>query len=405
MRKNILLITSIYPSEQNSGTPVCHYFARDWIKIGYRVIVIHIHPKFPMFFYWFAKLFKSRIEAMTGNIVDTERETSTKHFIKDGVSVYRLQASKSMPHGKFTGKALKYIKKEILEIMESEKFVPDFVCAHFPNPQIELLYFLKNKFHEVITCYISHGDDLRKDIRDIYGDKYENEYRKSIDVFGYRSKPIRVGFENKYGIAKHSFICFSGIPEEYISNVSHSFNERVKHFCFLGSLYKLKKIDITLQALAIAFPNKNFMFDIIGDGAERKRLEYLAKSLDIADQVKFHGRKSRAEAQSIMAAADSFIMISSHEAFGLVYLEAMGKGLITIGTKGQGIDGIIRNGENGFLCKSNDIGELVKIIKRIISLDAIELQNISAKAIKTAKLLTDINAAKNYINAIININK
>lgn len=49
--KNVLLITSIYPrldSDDNEGTPVCHYFARDWVKLGYRVIVVHTQSVLPV---------------------------------------------------------------------------------------------------------------------------------------------------------------------------------------------------------------------------------------------------------------------------------------------------------------------------------------------------------------------
>ena len=60
--------------------------------------------------------------------------------------------------------------------------------------------------------------------------------------------------------------------------------------------------------------------------------------------------------------ADCFVMVSSREAFGLVYLEAMAKGCIVIGTKGQGIEGIVKHGENGFLCKARDVNELTVLV-------------------------------------------
>lgn len=404
-KKNILLLTSIYPSENNGGTPVCHYFARDWVKLGYNVIAIHIHPLFPIFYYWAAKILKKKIEARTGNIVDTIRETKTKSFVKEGVKVYRIQIKKNVPHGSFSRKSLEDAKQEIKDLLETENFKPDYICGHFPNPQLELIYYLKSFFPEAVAAYISHGDDLRADIRNIYGECYEKVYRKSIDIFGYRSVPIKKEFELKYGNADNSFICYSGIPEDFVSKKRHYFNESINHFCFLGSLFELKKVDVTLRALAKSFPKKNFCFDIIGGGAEYSNLVNLAKSLGIEKQVKFYGKVQRNIAQDIMAKADCFIMVSSHEAFGLVYLEAMGKGLIPIGTKGQGIDGVIINGENGFLCPSDDVDALSNIINKICSLDSNQRQNISDKAIQTAESLTDIKAAQLYINALESVIK
>ena len=404
-KNNILMLTSIYPSENNGGTPVCHYFARDWVKLGYNVIAIHIHPLFPVFYYWAAKLLKKRIEARTGNIVDTIRETQTKKFIRDGVKVYRIQIKKNMPHGNFLSKSLYDAKLEIKELLEDENFVPDYICGHFPNPQIELIYYLKSIFPDVVTAYISHGDDLRVDIRNIYGECYEKAYRKSIDIFGYRSVPIQKEFEQKYGSAANSFICYSGIPEEFVSKKRHVFNGSINHFCFLGSLFELKKVDVTIRALAKSFPEKNFRFDIIGGGAEYGSLVHLVKTLGIEKQVKFYGKVQRNIAQEILEEADCFIMVSSHEAFGLVYLEAMGKGLISIGTKGQGIDGVIRNSENGFLCPSDDVDALSNIIDKIRSLDSNQRQKISDKAIETARSLTDMKAAQLYINALESVKK
>ena len=94
-------------------------------------------------------------------------------------------------------------------------------------------------------------------------------------------------------------------------------------------------------------------------------------------------------------------MVSSREAFGLAYVEAMAKGCIVIGTKGQGIDGIVKNEENGFLCKARDVDELAEVINQIVNLSRVELQNISSKAVTTAANLTDRKVAEQYINSIL----
>ena len=60
---NILLISSIYPlpSADNQGTKVCHYFAKECIKQGHSVQVIHIQAVYPQPLYWIAGLLKSFI--------------------------------------------------------------------------------------------------------------------------------------------------------------------------------------------------------------------------------------------------------------------------------------------------------------------------------------------------------
>lgn len=49
--KNILVITPLYPADdlQKENTPVVHYFTRQWVRMGYNVVVIHYPYNFPKF--------------------------------------------------------------------------------------------------------------------------------------------------------------------------------------------------------------------------------------------------------------------------------------------------------------------------------------------------------------------
>ena len=170
---------------------------------------------------------------------------------------------------------------------------------------------------------------------------------------------------------------------------------------FVGSLYELKNVDITLHALHKAMEGKEYTFDIVGSGAENDKLHHLVDELGMGDHVVFHGQMKRDDAQNIVRNADCFVMVSSREAFGLVYVEAMAKGCIVIGTEGQGIDGIVKHGENGFLCKARDVDGLADVIQYIVNLPQDELKSISLRAAETASKLTDRKVAEHYINSII----
>ena len=93
----------------------------------------------------------------------------------------------------------------------------------------------------------------------------------------------------------------------------------------------------------------NFVINFIGEGKEMENLKALTSKYSLYDHVHFWGRIPREQVIRIMNETDCFIMVSKFETFGLVYLEAMAKGCITIASKNEGMDGIIRNGENGFL--------------------------------------------------------
>ena len=115
----------------------------------------------------------------------------------------------------------------------------------------------------------------------------------------------------------------------------------------------------------------------------------------------FTGRIPRDEIIDFLKQSDVFVMISKGEIFGLVYLEAMALGLIPIGSKNEGIDGVITDEENGFLCKAGDVDELVTIIKKIKRMSPESLKEMSDKAKQTANDYSDENVAKKYLNSLL----
>lgn len=399
--KKILLLTNIYPNNDPAygGTAVCHSFTKEWIKMGYDVRVIHFDSLFPRPYYWVGKLLNSRIQAKTGSVAYMNTPRKSKQYKVDNVPVLFVPLKKLVPHKApsqhQTNKAFKFI----VETLKSDGFVPDVVTAHFTLPQLQFLPLFKRQYPKTRTCLVLHGNGSSA-LPYFYPNNYR-EFMKSVDVWGFRSLAFRKDFEDTFGHDKPMFLCHSGIPEKYIEAVNKTFTEGIKHFVFVGSLYELKNVDITLRALHKAMAGKDFTFDIVGSGAEIDNLHRLVEELGIQNNVIFHGQMKRDEAQNVMKNADCYVMVSSREAFGLVYVEAMAKGCIVIGTEGQGIDGIIKQGENGFLCKARDVDGLVSTIRKIASLSREELMEISANAKMTASLLTDRMVAESYINALL----
>ena len=84
---------------------------------------------------------------------------------------------------------------------------------------------------------------------------------------------------------------------------------------------------------------------IVGDGSERKRLEGVANTLDVADRVYFAGQASQAETIRLMAACDFFVLNSTHEGLPHVVLEAMSLGLPVVATAVGGTPEVVCDGE------------------------------------------------------------
>ena len=397
--KNILLLTNIYPMNDPSydGTPVCHFFTREWVKSGYNVRVVHFMSLFPRPYYWAGRMFGDVIAAKTGCVTYSHPSRHAQNYEVEGVPVLYVPIVKYIPHSNFAFRRIQAAFGHVCQELANEGFVPDVVTAHFPLPQLEMLFLFKQKFPAVKTCMVLHGDGSQ--IPTIYKENSQR-YMEAVDVWGFRSMAFKQQFEVLFGAKAKEFLCYSGIPEQFLRHEEKSFAQGVRKFVFVGSLFKLKNVDVTIKALHQAFPAGDFEFHVVGSGAEESSLRSLVEELGLRTQVVFHGQVKREEAQQIMNNADCFVMVSSREAFGLVYVEAMAKGCITVATKGQGIDGVIVDGENGFLCESNNVEALAATLKHIRSLSAEQLRLVSRKAVDTACELTDAKVAAHYLNSI-----
>jgi len=86
---------------------------------------------------------------------------------------------------------------------------------------------------------------------------------------------------------------------------------------------------------------------IIGDGDDRARLEDLARKAGIGERVRFLGALSREYLAEAYRMADLFVMPSTSEGFGIVFLEAMASGTPALGLNAAGTRDALADGELG----------------------------------------------------------
>lgn len=399
--KNILLLSTIYPlpTKDNQGTPVCHYFTREWVKMGYNVRVVHYQTVYPAPFYWVARLNRKKIAARTGAVVYTERDKGGSYQM-DGVPVKRIPLFKPIPHGGYTRRTINKSIKEITDWLGQDDFTPDVIIGHFPNPQIEVVNLLHEHYPQSKTCIVMHGDiEIAKKV---YGDRLLPLAEK-IDVWGFRNPAVQRSFESRVMKVDKAFMCYSGIPEDYITTAnSHHFDNPVSKVVYVGEMIERKYPVEVMTALEKAYPDGNYQLTYVGNGSLLEKIKEQVNSGMVKGKVNVLGKIPRDSIKAQYDAADIMVMISKWEAYGLVYLEAMARGCITIASRNEGFDGIIVDGENGFLCKVGDADELASIFQRIGLMSKEEKLFISQKAIETARSLTDYRAAKSYLDKLIN---
>ena len=144
----------------------------------------------------------------------------------------------------------------------------------------------------------------------------------------------------------------------------------------------------------------NFNFNIVGVGPEDAALKQLTEKYGLTDRIHFAGSVARDKVYSYMSKADIFIMPSIEETLGLVYLEAMMHGCLTVGTENEGIDGIIEDGKNGFLVKPQSEESVLSVLEKILKLNDQEVADISAKAVETAKYYNEKDMSLRYLDEV-----
>jgi len=101
---------------------------------------------------------------------------------------------------------------------------------------------------------------------------------------------------------------------------------------------------------------------IAGDGDDRPRLEALVAELGVERHVTFAGFVPDEEIEDLYKLADVFVMPSTGEGFGIVYLEAMACGCPVIAGNKDGSADALADGELGRLVDPDDPDELFEAI-------------------------------------------
>jgi glycosyltransferase involved in cell wall biosynthesis len=110
---------------------------------------------------------------------------------------------------------------------------------------------------------------------------------------------------------------------------------------WVGRLIPVKGADVMLEALA-QLPDVPSTA-ILGDGAERRRLERMAAALGLERRVRFHGQVD--DAPSLFPAFNVFVMSSRSEGTPMALLEAIAAGLPVVATAVGGVPDVIGPGE------------------------------------------------------------
>lgn len=186
---------------------------------------------------------------------------------------------------------------------------------------------------------------------------------------------------------------------------------------YILSVARLTRYDRTkgiihaLEAFA-QLADRQLRFVIAGTGDDLPFLRQIAERLGVAERVDFPGAVSDSELVALYRECQAFVLPSSQEGFGIVFLEAMYFGAPVIAAREKGAVDVIRHGETGLLVPYGDVAALGAAMTRVLgdfalrdSLRTAARANVtgdgcftaSAFTSRLASLLDNVDGTRQYV--------
>jgi glycosyltransferase involved in cell wall biosynthesis len=335
--KKILIISSLYPNKEN---PIRGIFVKKQVEELSKDFIVKVYASeicnnVKQFSYWDdnVEVFQTKYKFPKFFLAPFYYKRAIKKKLPKIVEEFRpdyihIHVYQHIPELYVLAKILKHKRifvtfhnnKQIIEIKSIRKFYYENTLKSTLK-KIENIMVVSNKVNNILKPYLQESNKVY-----IIGNGVESVYSK-IDV----GKYIRLLEKNN-----HTFKIIS-----------------------VGNLIKSKGFDLLIEAVAeLRLDGKDIDLTIIGVGAEKHNLQKLINKYELNEHIRLLGMLNHDVVMNLYKYFDAFVLPSWSETFGLVYLEAMLAQIPVIGVKGEGIDGVIIDGVNGFLVKPKNIFSL-----------------------------------------------
>lgn len=380
---NILIYTFHYPFPKNvdlvPDTKVIQYFANELMRKGHRVQVVHLH------YYPVKEISLKHLRYIL---------PQEKKYEIDGVPVRLYLYQMLTPHRFYPEKFQAGVINRRLRKMKKENgWKADKVFVHFPTTFTGLTEIFTDTdatlgdFHNIDVWLLKENDPRGEALAFI----------KRLRTKGYRNKRVHERLRELCG--EEPVPVYTGIDRELLATpewIDEKKQNRssVLRVLYAGQLIPLKNVDILIEAFKmLSVPAE---LTIVGDGSEMPKLRELAGE---RDDIVFTGWLEREKALEKMNTADVFVMVSSPETYGMVYLEAMARGCINVASRGEGFDGLIRDGENGFLLTPRNADQIRELLERISTMPDDERNRLIDAGYAMACAMTEDQTTQGFLDA------
>lgn len=380
---NILVVTPYYDIKGRDylpkSTSAIHYLLKYWPEDVNITVFYEYHTPLRR---W-TRYFQAKDRMYLKNGYEYE-EDGINIFMQDLPLLYRQEILKKWQK--------KFLIKNLDKVINISK--PDALILHTPGC-FSSQYLFELDINVPVFGVLHYTDiralEFNPEFCNILNTKFVKIFCRSKMIY---DKAKDLGVKN-LGVE----IIESGIPVVDAVIEKHWETEKLE-LIYVGKFIKRKHVDVIIKALTNMHSSRDYHLTLIGGGPEEENVHKLVSKLNLTDKVTFMGTLPREQVFETLSKSDIFVMPSTGETLGLVYLEAMRQGCIPVGTVGEGIDGIIINKQNGLLVHGNDIEELHKLIENLLNESSEELKRMADSAKKTGDRYGEAEMGMRYYELI-----
>jgi len=378
-KKKLLVIASTFPRWRNDVVPPFVYELSKRLTKNFAVFVLAPHSQNA-----------KKKEIMDGMKIFRFKYWFGENLVADGAILPNLRKNKlywiQVPFFLISELicAYKIIKKNKINL----------VHAHWIIPQGFMVVILKKIFFPNLKIIVtSHGGDVfgMQKLNFLKRKIINNSSSMTVVSSAIKEKIRRLKIRKDLPI----HIISMGIDTTLFNSDKKDNLIRKKYeikglfILFVGRLSEKKGVKYLIQAMPYILKKKpEAKLIILGDGENRKELKRQVDQKKLNDSVKFLGFVPNNMTNKFFATADIFVGPSiiapggDTEGFGLVFVEAMASGCVTIASDLPAIHDIITHKKTGFFVPMKKPYAIAKII---ININFKTVRKIKNNAIKKAK--------------------
>jgi len=293
--------------------------------------------------------------------------------------------------GKLFGYLFFYLRILLLGIFGSYDVIYGHFISHISLP----LRLVKKCNPRVRLVLNAHGNDVIADSpRD---DKWVAQAHKLVPMAEYIIVPsayFRQVLCRDFGVAQEKILIYpsGGVNTEvFCPQESRSLKEKYhlepdkKYIGYISRIEVDKGWDTFLQAIAPLSDRSDLGFIVVGGGDQEAEFEEMAKQLNLSEKIVRYPLLSQAQIAQIYNVLDVFCFPTRRksESLGLVGLEAIACGCLTVTSDAGGPASYMQDGVNGLVFRKESAAELTEKLLQALSLDREQLAELQEGMEKT----------------------